>query len=160
MRHKFFTAGIAALAGTFVVLGLTGIGNSAAAEAADTPPVAVEDFAYPSADKILAEQGILLKSGDGHITLADCASETGLLEVLSRDNDKFCFKVTGTTGYLALELAKVYGVKGNDYTVQIDMTVDNSEVSYDIGKNTWTQVGEAADPTKRPHTLMEIRATK
>lgn len=123
-------------------------------------PVAVEDFAYPNADKILAEQGILLKSGDGHITLADCASETGLLEVLSRDNDKFCFKVTGTTGYLALELAKVYGVKGNDYTVQIDMTVDNSEVSYDIGKNTWTQVGEAADPTKRPHTLMEIRATK
>lgn len=160
MRRKLFTAGISALIGAFTAVGLTGIGNPSKAVAADPPPFAVEDFKYPNAGKILAEQGILLKNGDGHITLTDCASETGLMEVWARGHDKFCFKVTGNTGYLALELPQVYGVKGNDYTLQVDMTVDSTEVSYDIAKNTWTQVGESADPQGRDHTLLEIHATK
>ncbi|MEV6673675.1 hypothetical protein [Streptomyces sp. NPDC051162] len=30
----------------------------------------------------------------------------------------------------------------------------------DINKNTWTPVGESADPQGRDHTLVEIRASK
>ena len=50
--------------------------------AEEGPGYAIEDFGYPNADKILAEQNIALKRGDGHILLADCASGTDLLEVL------------------------------------------------------------------------------
>ncbi|MDI3424356.1 hypothetical protein [Streptomyces luteolus] len=41
----------------------------AAPRAAAEMPVAIEDFNYPGANKLLAERGITLKRGDGHITL-------------------------------------------------------------------------------------------
>ncbi|MDJ1641040.1 hypothetical protein [Streptomyces pakalii] len=131
-----------------------------AAAADELPPVAVEDFAYPGADKIFAEQGIRLKRGDGHIVLADCASATGLVEVWSRGKGKFCFRVTGNSGFLSLELPQVYGVKGNDYKLRVDMEVEGTEASFDVAKNTWTPVGESADPENRDHTLLELHATK
>jgi hypothetical protein len=56
--------------------------------AEEGPGYAIEDYGYPNADKILADRGIRLKRGDGHITLADCASATDLFEVWSRANDK------------------------------------------------------------------------
>lgn len=152
-----------------VALALTGVAHgrgdavsapSTLSVAAESPGSVVEDFAYPGADKILQERDIVLKRGDGHILLADCVSGTGQLEVLARERGTICFEITGNGGYLSLELPRVYGVKGNDYSTEISMTVDGEEKSYDITKNTWTQVGETADPTKRPHTLMEIRAAK
>lgn len=51
--------------------------------AGEAPGCAVEDFKYPNADKILAEQNIVLKRGDGHITLADCAGGSRQLEIRS-----------------------------------------------------------------------------
>ncbi|MFB7917357.1 hypothetical protein [Streptomyces sp. NPDC056061] len=130
------------------------------AAAAESPGSVVEDFAYPDADKILQERDIVLKRGDGHILLADCVSGAGLLEVQARDREKFCLKVTGNGGYLSLEVPAVYAVVGNDYSTEVDMTVDGEEKSYQITKNSWTPVGETADPTKRRHTLLEIRAVK
>ncbi|MFF8695563.1 hypothetical protein ACF08W_25510 [Streptomyces sp. NPDC015144] len=120
----------------------------------------VEDFAYPGADKILQERDLVLKRGDGHILLVDCADGTGLIQVQARDRGMYCFKVTGNGGYLSLELPAVYAVVGNDYSTEVDMTVDGEEKSYKITKNSWTQVGETADPLKRRHTLLEIRAVK
>ncbi|WP_329071753.1 hypothetical protein [Streptomyces sp. NBC_01429] len=122
--------------------------------------MAVEDYVYPGAEKIFAERGIRLKTGDGNILLVDCASATGLVEVWARGHDKFCFQVKGNTGYLAMELPQVYAVKGNDYKLQVDMEVAGKETSFDIAKNTWTPVGESADPEGRDHTLLEIHATK
>ncbi len=81
------------------------------------------DFGYPNADKILAEKHITLKRGDGHILLADCGSATDLMEVWSRANEKICFRVTGTKGYLTLEIPAVFAVKGNAYSAKVDMTV-------------------------------------
>ncbi|MDQ0910782.1 hypothetical protein QFZ22_006767 [Streptomyces canus] len=125
------------------------------------PGYAVEDFAYPLADKILAEKKIVLKRGDGHITLADCAGGTGLLEIMARDKaDRICFKVVGNSGWLTLEIPAVYAIKGNDYTTAVDMTVGTEEKSFDITKNSWTPVGEAADPEGRDHMLVEIRSAK
>ncbi|MFF2728226.1 hypothetical protein ACFVS9_10010 [Streptomyces sp. NPDC058008] len=160
MRRKYTAIGMISLAGAFAALAFTGVGTSSAAETEDTPPYAVEDFAYPDSEKILAEQGIRLKSGDGHITLAECSGDPAQMEVWSRSQPTFCFEVTGATGYLALELDRVYGIKGNNYNTKVDMTVDNSEVSFDLVKNGWTQVGESADPQHRDHTLMEIHATR
>ncbi|WP_220212088.1 hypothetical protein, partial [Streptomyces sp. WELS2] len=128
--------------------------------AGEAPGYAVENYAYPYADKILAEKNIVLKRGDGHITLADCANGTGYLEVWARSKDKICFQVTGNSGWLSLEIPSVYVIRGNDYAAQVDMTVGAEEKSFDIPKNTWTPVGESADPEGREHLLVEIRTSK
>ncbi|MBW5481002.1 hypothetical protein GPJ59_03620 [Streptomyces bambusae] len=128
--------------------------------AEEGPGYAIEDFGYPNADKILAEKGITLKRGDGHITLADCDSTTGLLEVWSRANDRICFKVTGTSGWLTLEIPSVFAVKGNDYSTKVDMKTGTEAKTFDVNKNTWTPVGESADEQGREFMLMEIRTAK
>lgn len=144
--------------------GSAGVGASAAGAApvaGEAPGYAVENFDYPQADKILAEQGIVLKRGDGHIILADCASGTGLLQVMARrQSETICFKTVGKSGWLTLEIPAVYVVRGNDYETQVDMTVGDEEKSYDITKNTWTAVGESADEEGREFMLVEIRTTK
>ncbi|MFC8564982.1 hypothetical protein ACFUIW_04310 [Streptomyces sp. NPDC057245] len=126
----------------------------------DAPGYAVEDFNYPQADKILEEQGILLKRGDGHIVLAECDSEAGLLEVWSRSQAKICFRVTGDSGRLTMEIPAVYGVKGNSYETDVTMTVGDQEKHYEIAKDAWTNVGEAADPEDGDHMLVEIVTSK
>jgi len=145
------------------IAGSQGSSTAAAPEAVadEAPGYAVENFDYPNADKILAEQNIVLKRGDGHITLADCASGTGLLEVWAREKtDKICFAVKGASGWLTLEIPSVYAIKGNDYATEVDMTVGTEEKSFDVEKNTWTAVGEAADEEGREHMLVEIRTVK
>ncbi|OII67936.1 hypothetical protein BJP39_05985 [Streptomyces sp. CC77] len=127
----------------------------------EAPGFAVEDFNYPQADRILAEQGIVLKRGDGHITLADCASGTGLIEVMARaKSQKVCFKAVGNSGWLTLEIPAVFTIKGNDYSTEVDMTVGAERKTFEIIKNSWTAVGESADEQGRDHMLVEIRTTK
>jgi hypothetical protein len=158
--------GVAASAGGLAWLVMAGASagtpsqSGAASVADETPGYAVEDYAYPQADKILAEQGITLKRGDGHIVLVDCASGTGFLELSARDKPKICFRVTGNSGFLTLEIPAVNGIKGNDYSTQVDMTVEDEKKTYDVNKNSWTAVGETADPEGRDHVLVEIRTTK
>ncbi|MFJ9080481.1 hypothetical protein ACIRO3_35390 [Streptomyces sp. NPDC102278] len=124
------------------------------------PGYAIETFGYPLADKILAEKNIRLKRGDGNITLADCASEPGLLEVFARAKDKVCFKVTGSSGWLTLEMPAVYGIRGSAaQTAQVDMTVGTEAKTFDVAKEAFTPVGEATDNEGRDHTLIEIRTS-
>ncbi|MEU9544947.1 hypothetical protein ACFVYV_42655 [Streptomyces mirabilis] len=167
VRRILGAAATTALTWLVVAQGLLGGSASTASTAAavhavadETPGYAVEGFDYPQADKILAEQGITLKRGDGHIVLADCASQTGLLEVWARSSDLVCFRVTGNSGYLTLEIPSVYAIRGNDYAAQVDMTTADEEQSYDIAKNTWTPVGESADEQGREFMLVEIRTSK
>lgn len=132
--------------------------GSAGATADDLPPFAVEDFNYPGADRILEERGFLLKRGDGHIVLADCGSEGGLLEFSVRGEGVVCFRVTGSSGYLSLEMPSVYGVRtGDSTTTHLELSVNDEERTYDIPANTSAAVGEADDPQGRPHMLVEIR---
>ncbi|MFE3432797.1 hypothetical protein [Streptomyces sp. NBRC 110465] len=141
--------------------GASAVGQPVAV-ADEAPGYAVETFAYPRADEILAEQGVQLKRGDGHIVLADCATGTGLIQVWARrqDNKKICFRVTGNSGWLTMEIPAVHSIKGNDYTTEVDMTVGAERKSFDITKNAWTSVGESADDQGREHMLVEIRTTK
>lgn len=158
VRCLLGSAAVAALAWTVATGGSSGAALGAVAD--EAPGYAVEDFAYPGADKILAEQGITLKRGDGHIVLVECGP-TGLLEIWARDKAaKICFRATGNSGYLSLEIPSVYAVRGNDYTTQVDMTVGSEEQSYDISQNAWTPVGESADEEGREFMLVEIRTSK
>ncbi|MDX3456241.1 hypothetical protein PV396_30605 [Streptomyces sp. ME02-8801-2C] len=174
-RGRLIGTGLAALAaGALAWTAVAGSGSAPAQDGAanrasgavtavadEAPAYAVETFDYPNADKILAEQNIVLKRGDGHITLADCASGTGLLEVWAREKaDRICFKVVGNSGWLTMEIPSVYAVKGNDYATEVDMTVGAEEKSFDVEKNTWTAVGESADEQGREHMLVEIRSSK
>lgn len=165
VRRILGAAATTALAWLAVAQGLPGgsaaTASTATAVAAETPGYAVENFNYPQADKILAEQGITLKRGDGHIVLAECGSQTGLLEIMARaSSDLICFRVTGNSGYLTLEIPSVYAIRGNDYAAQVDMTTADEDQSYDIAKNTWTPVGESADEQGREFMLVEIRTSK
>lgn len=165
------TAAVGALAWVALAAGIPG--NSGASDAArptvgtavnvagEAPGYAVEDFSYPQADKILAEQNVVLKRGDGHITLAGCASGTGLIQIMAREHAQpICFQVVGNSGWLTMEIPAVYTVRGNDYTTQVDMTVGTEQKSFDIVKNSWTAVGESADEQGREFMLVEIRTSK
>ncbi|MFJ2782064.1 trypsin-like serine protease, partial [Kitasatospora sp. NPDC087315] len=136
-------------------------GSIPASAAEATAPLAVEGFSYPGAAQILAEQHITLKSGDGNIQLADCTSTENLLEVFSRTLNtgpaKVCFRVTGPVGYLALELPKVYSIKGDDHAVKATLNTDGSVSSFDVRKNYYTPVGEGA--SAEGTTLLELSAT-
>ncbi|MFI6933973.1 hypothetical protein [Streptomyces sp. NPDC050287] len=165
-RRALGAAAVGTLAWVTATTGVPGgapqhSGPTTALVADGAPGSAVEDFSYPQADKILAEKNIVLKRGDGHITLADCVGGTGLLEIMAREKtDKICFKVVGDSGWLTLEIPAVYAIRGNDYTTAVDMTVGTEEKSFDITKNAWTPVGEAADTEGREHMLVEIRSSK
>ncbi|MFF1909932.1 trypsin-like serine protease [Kitasatospora sp. NPDC058218] len=130
------------------------------ASAVEGPAVsaAVEDFAYPGAAKILADRNITLKSGDGHIVLADCASGSGLVHVLSRaaNPTEVCFRITGPTGYLAVEIPKVFNIRGNDRSVNATLNTAGNVTSFDIPKNVWTPVGESVGDAT---ALLELTAT-
>ncbi|MEV5928357.1 hypothetical protein ACPCSG_05180 [Streptomyces cellulosae] len=162
-RRIFVSVGALAVVGASVTLATAdGKEEPLRAEVAadEVPGYAVEDFAYPEADKILEERGIVLKRGDGHILLADCGSQEGLLEVWPRFKDKVCFQVTGNGGFLTMEIPSVYGVRGNSFDTDVTMTVGEEEKQYEIAKNAWTNVGEAADPEDGAHMLVEIVSVK
>ncbi|MGW0787324.1 hypothetical protein ACWD04_03500 [Streptomyces sp. NPDC002911] len=131
--------------------------RTAATAADELPPYAVEDFAYPQADKIEAELGIVLKRGDGHITLADCASGGSLLEVYSRTKGRFCFRAIGDSGYLSLEVPEVYGVKGStSHETDVTLTTEGDEQNISVAKDEWKAVGQSADPEGRDYVLVEL----
>ncbi|MER7741224.1 hypothetical protein ABTX34_23345 [Streptomyces sp. NPDC096538] len=153
-------AAAGALAWAVLAQGPAGAASGPSAEAvADAAPgYAVEDYAYPNADTILAEHDVLLKRGDGHIVLTDCAAGGNLLQFLTRDHDDVCFEVTADEGFLTLELPAVHGVKTEDSAnTHLEMTAEDDQVEYDIPANTWEGVGESVDG--REHVLVEITVT-
>lgn len=164
LLRRIIATGAAAAACAAALLAVTSHTDepSAAAVADTRPGHVVETFAYPGADKIQQEKGILLKRGDGHIVLTDCASGTGLLAVWARGKGQICFRTTGTTGYLAVEIPSVYAVKGaltHDADVVLTAT-DDTRQEIDVPKESWTPVGESADPQSREFALLEIRTNR
>ncbi|MBB4926403.1 FG-GAP-like repeat-containing protein [Kitasatospora kifunensis] len=139
------------------VLAVTFSSSATAAESA--PPSAAEDFSYPGAAKILADRGITLKSGDGHIVLADCGSGTGLVQLYSRTAtpSEVCFKITDRTGYLSLEIPQIYNIKGDDHAIKATLNTAGTVTSFDLAKNAWTPVGEGS--STGASTLLELNAT-
>ncbi|MFF4589112.1 hypothetical protein [Streptomyces sp. NPDC001388] len=128
------------------------------------PPVAVEDYGYPGADRILAEKGIKLKKGDGRILLAECDPNAQQIRVLTRRDDSvnragtYCFQATGKTGRLTLELPQVFAVEAAaDHPVSADLTAGGKTTSVDVPKGGFESVGEASGGA--PSVLVELRVT-
>ena len=145
------------------VVGLVGgtvlLGSATVALADDNPPPIEENYDYPGAAKIFADRGILLKKGDGHILLVDCASGSDLLQVRARNKDPFCFRISGATGYLSLELADTYLIRGDSgHTVQATISVDGKSSTVTLARDAWTGVGEGTNPSESA-TLLEFHAS-
>ncbi|WP_053728810.1 hypothetical protein [Streptomyces sp. WM6378] len=144
--------------------------RSAAAAAATTTaadmPSTVETFAYPNAAKILADQKIVLKRGDGRILLTDCASAWDI-QVESRTGGVyFCFAVSGKQGYLTMELPDTYGIWTKEHPVKATLTAKSdgeqsvvNAPAAEAGQETgYTPVGETGNIGKRS-ALVELRVT-
>ncbi|QLE76314.1 hypothetical protein FGW37_25235 [Streptomyces rectiverticillatus] len=132
----------------------------------DVPPFAVETFDYPNAAKILQEQGIELRKGDGRILLADCkVSQT--IQISTSVNHPgqskpglYCFKVTGNgkSGYLELKVPGVYGIMTDDVAVQATLSAEGKRQDpVVLGKNDAAGVGVGARVPGAPTTLIELR---
>ncbi|RBJ02793.1 hypothetical protein DRA43_16380 [Micromonospora provocatoris] len=150
--------GISAFSAVAVAIGTSAMIASAPAEAAidaDAMPAIEEDFQYPGADQI---QGIRMIKGDGHVLHIECDKPARSIEVWSFTRiTPFCFEVRGTTGYVTLELADVYGIRNyNDFGLDAKVTVSNVEKSVDVPVDDWVGVGVGAD--EGPAVLLEIRA--
>ncbi|MET8996485.1 hypothetical protein [Amycolatopsis sp. Hca4] len=132
-------------------------GTAPATQAADDePPSLVEDYSYPGADRILAEQGFKLITGDGHMLLVDCPStpgNDGFIRVRRNLKPIACFKVpAGQSGRLTMEIPEVTFIKGDDHTVKA--TLAGQSTAIDISKNEWTPI-----PGDKGSTLVTLVAT-
>jgi hypothetical protein len=169
--------GFAAAAGAMVAASLV-FGSLAHADDADPSPSSlVENFAYPNAAQVLAQQNVKLITGDGHILIADCATpvqgDIGLLKVYTTDETigadgigRVCFRITAAQGLLTLEVPGVYEIRGDGqktgagHEVTADVKPDGGNpVSVDVDPDGSTQVGVGADPDNAPTTLLKLTVT-
>jgi hypothetical protein len=165
MRNRSRSGASAGVVAAALVVG--GVLCAPWASAADELPTPenggslVEDGSYPGADAIFAETGIRLVRGDGRIMMADCAGDrTGLIVVQRRGGDDVCFRATGTSGYLALELPLVYLVRSDaTHDLRVTVTVDGETQQAGGDPAEWFGVGEGASETSGPATLLELRTS-
>jgi len=148
---------------------LAGAAGPGPAGADEVQPSTVEDYAYPGAERVLAERGVRLVSGDGHIALADCgpnpdAPPADLILVQTLDFDlpgdpNFCFRATGAVGHLALEISKVYLIRGeSDRTVfaKVETLDDPAVVDVEqVDPREWQPVG--IGQSRGDATVLELR---
>jgi hypothetical protein len=134
-------------------------GSGAAEAAADGPEYAVEDFAHPDADRILAENGIKVLRGDGHIFFAECDGSPKQILVWSRkaEDGTFCFQSTTTTGFLKVEVPDVYALQTGDRAVHAELSAEDRSQEVELTKNDFQGVGEGTGGA--PTVLLEIRVT-
>ncbi|MFF2353459.1 hypothetical protein ACFVVL_27185 [Kitasatospora sp. NPDC058115] len=158
---------------TGALLACIGLASLSAAQATtgaaaeEDMPTAVEDFQYPEADRILTERKITLKRGDGHILLKEgpghtvptsCQAANEIFVESRLDRLGYCFVVSGTTGYLTMELPDVYGIWTEDRSVSAKLLAAGQEKQVNIGPNSVEPVGESLPGGKRS-VLVELRIT-
>ncbi|MFF4751133.1 hypothetical protein ACWD5R_23815 [Streptomyces sp. NPDC002514] len=132
--------------------------------AAETPPYAVEDYNYPGADRILQTEGIQLKRGDGHVLLVDCDSTTDQIKVYTVKDDtvgrkgNYCFRATASTGFLTLELPRVFALETGAHPISADLTANGETTTVTVAEGGFESVGEGTVGGARS-VLVEIRVT-
>ncbi|MFJ7219413.1 FG-GAP-like repeat-containing protein [Amycolatopsis sp. NPDC098790] len=142
----------------------------------DLQTAPVEDFAYPGAADILANYGVTLISGDGHLIFADCTTapegNLGLIRVRTTDdpvttlNKTICFKALAPTAQLSLKVPAVFEIRGDGqvsgtgHQVTADLTTDTGQhTSVAVKPSGSTPVGVGANPTGQPTTLLQLVVT-
>ncbi|WP_053803585.1 hypothetical protein [Streptomyces rimosus] len=139
--------------------------DTARAAAGELPPFAVEDFSYPGAEKILNEKGLKLIKGDGHILLADCDGNPDfnvMAENKAHNPVNYCFKVTGKTGYLTLEIQKINSIWENaGHAARATIRTAGKTKTVDLKKNNITPLGQGDLSTgAKEADLLELRVTE
>ncbi|MEW2169710.1 hypothetical protein AB0935_07090 [Streptomyces sp. NPDC007027] len=140
--------------------------TSAPTAGADTLPSTVEDFSYPGAADILATKGIKLKKGDGRVLLTDCEPNADQIVVRTVADaevgraDNYCFRTTAKTGYLTLELPRVFMIEllASEHPISADLTANNETTTVDVEAGGFASVGEGQIGGPRS-VLVEIRVT-
>lgn len=126
--------------------------------AAEAPPPAVEQYNYPGADQIFTERSIRLLRGDGNIVLVDCGAEKTVIKVEAVEVGISCYEVLGETGWLTLEIPRVYTIEGDEHNVVAHLTSNGKTQVVDIDPGEHTSVGEGqADGD--PSTLVKLHAS-
>jgi hypothetical protein len=145
----------AAVAGGLAA-GLPG-GVPPAAAADPQPQSVVEDYAYPGADRILAEHGVKVLKGDGRIRhVSDCAGRTDVFRVESlvgAEARTYCFEVLGPRGFLTMDIPNVYLVRGADRAVVAKATYQGQTETVTVPPGTYEAIGGG----NATHTLVELR---
>ncbi|MFJ9209556.1 hypothetical protein [Streptomyces sp. NPDC102264] len=131
---------------------------------AGEPPFAIEDYSYPGAATIEATRGIRLKKGDGHILLADCDLTARQIRVLTVKDENvgrdetYCFRATAKSGYLTLELPRVFYLETADHPISAKLTADGKTQTVNVGKVDFQSVGEGTVGGAQS-VLVELRVT-
>lgn len=161
-----FIGTLASLAGASALAFAAASPSSAPADRAAEKVLssAVEDYSYPNAARILADKGILLKKGDGHILLAECDQTASQIKVMTVEDKEagrggeYCFQATASTGYLTLELPRVFYLETAEHPISADLTANGKTTTVDLPKGGFKSVGEGA-PGGARSVLVEIRVT-
>jgi len=136
---------------------------------ADEPSPIIEDYTYPEAAQVLAQRGVKLHKGDGNILFVDCGADPNnpsadLILVQSTDlslpgGPNFCFRAKGATGYLTMEIPRVYLVRGeSSRTVSVKVETKDDPVVIEQETVTpleWQPVGEGQ--SRGDATILELR---
>ncbi|WP_345594287.1 hypothetical protein [Streptomyces marokkonensis] len=149
----------------------TGFSTLASAETPTAPraadgeiPHTVEDFNYPGAERILADKGIKLKRGDGHILLAECDQSADQITVFTVADSTagregtYCFETTAATGHLTLELPRVFALQASEQPVSADLTSEGQTQTVELAEDEFKSVGEGTVGGAQS-VLVEIRVT-
>lgn len=168
MTHGSLKTLIAAATGTLLAVVAVPLafanGSTGSTTSDGVPPFAIEDFAYPGADSILATKGIELKKGDGHILLAECDYAVDQIRVSTVKDptveraDLYCFRATGSTGYVTLTLPRVFALEASDHPISADLTANGQTQTVDVAEGGWKAVGEGTVGGAQS-VLVEIRVT-
>ncbi|MEU7531754.1 hypothetical protein AB0A74_38885 [Saccharothrix sp. NPDC042600] len=129
----------------------------------------MEDFAYPGAEQIRRRDDVRLISGDGHILYVDdkdCGTpRPEFITVYTTDQigrggeGVVCFRVTGPSGHLTLELPAVFEIHSGGRKGHADVSTGSGErASVDLRTVGSTQVGVGVAGGE-PATLLRLEIT-
>ncbi|GHJ13600.1 hypothetical protein TPA0908_15950 [Micromonospora sp. AKA38] len=135
--------------------------------AADTPSSLEEDFNYPGAAKILADHGLKLYKGDGHIIWTGTRSieddqpctpdEIQVEQIPDVSGFYHCFKVLGTSGYLTLEIPGTFGVRAGDEIVEATAKLPGGDRKFTIPANEPVAIDPGSGGDLPQAILVELR---
>ncbi|MFI1014867.1 hypothetical protein [Streptomyces sp. NPDC020965] len=134
------------------------------AAAAEPPPFIVEEYAHPGAERFKATRGITLKKGDGRVVMAECDQSLDQIRILTVADstvgreETYCFRATAKSGYLSLELPRVFALESGTHPFSADLTANGRETTVNVPKDGFEPVGEGAVGGARS-VLVEIRVT-
>ncbi|WP_433553507.1 hypothetical protein ACQP08_09845 [Micromonospora zamorensis] len=169
MKGASALVGVTVLATVTAVVAVNATSGSAA-EQADAPSSIVEDFTYPGAEAILAQHGLKLFKGDGHIVFesarlfGESQCPTGLIQVEKHLDAEpygvwYCFRMIGPKGLLTLEIPGTFGVRGGSETIQVKAKLPDNTVlpTYEVPPNQPIAIEPGGDDETPQAILVEIR---